>query len=430
MSRLLSNMIYLISERVFLLGINLVSNIIIIRYLGVHDFGSLALFQVYYALVISISEFGLRRVYSSLKSTTRESIVFFQSFKFKLIASSLLAIFIFSIIKVFNFPSFYYFLLLAVIASPFELYVYHFESNLENAILVKLRITINITLSLLRILLCFLGAELQYLIATYAFNNIIINAFCFYLSRVRGFSFYKLQSNRAKSIVSKHIIERSLFFWLSMIIVQINMRTDQLMLSAYASVIEVGIYAGAYKLIEQLMTIPSVLASVYLPYMSKVDGNNKPRFLEDLYLYSLLLSLPLGFLLFFAAPYLIPLLLGDAFSKSIIIFQLLAVAFPFLVLANFSGLFYSVFMLEKLAIYRNAMGLLVSLVSNYFFIDMFGAVGAAVSVVLSFFFISFIAEIFVPKARENVFMKYRAVKKIFETETYLKLITHIKNVKR
>lgn len=430
MSRLFSNIAYLIGERVALLLINLISNIVIIRYLGPNDFGILALFQVYYALVISVSEFGVRRVYSSLKSSKRESIVFLQTFKFKVIASFSLGVLICILLNVLNLSNVYFLLLFAVFASPFELYVYHFESNLENNILVRLRLVINILLSLLRIGLCLSGVGVFYIIATYAVNNIIINIFCFYLSSIRGFSFFKIKSARSKSIITRHILERSLFFWLSMIILQVNMRTDQLMLSAFTSVASVGIYAGAYKLIEQLMTIPSVLASVFLPYMSKSGSKNKKEALEDLYLHSLLLSLPISCILIIIAPYIIPLLLGREFTSSVAVFQALAIAFPFLVLANFSGLFYSIFMLEKLAVFRNILGLIISVLCNYIFIEIFGPFGSAISVIISFFFISFVAEIFVPKARENVYMKYRAFFRLFKLTTYTNVIFYAKNIKR
>ncbi|OUE90409.1 hypothetical protein AZZ82_000495, partial [Klebsiella aerogenes] len=68
MKKLISNIIYLISEKFLTTFILLVSNIIVIRYLGVESFGELAIFQIYYALAITVSEFGIRRVYSSFRT--------------------------------------------------------------------------------------------------------------------------------------------------------------------------------------------------------------------------------------------------------------------------------------------------------------------------------------------------------------------------
>lgn len=92
MGKLLSNLIYLIFEKFSTTLILLISNVVIIRYLGVEDFGRLAIFQLYYALAVTVSEFGIRRVYSSLKDPAREALIFSQAFYIK-IASSLFSLF-------------------------------------------------------------------------------------------------------------------------------------------------------------------------------------------------------------------------------------------------------------------------------------------------------------------------------------------------
>ncbi|WP_446914185.1 oligosaccharide flippase family protein, partial [Klebsiella pneumoniae] len=84
------------------------------------------------------------------------------------------------------------------------------------------------------------------------------------------------KTNRRK--VRKYILSRSFFFWVSVLAVQLNMRTDQLMLSALAGTASVGIYAGAYKLVEQLMSIPSILANVLLPHISRNVQSNKEKY--------------------------------------------------------------------------------------------------------------------------------------------------------
>ncbi|PLO63794.1 flippase, partial [Klebsiella pneumoniae] len=53
MKKLISNIIYLISEKFLTTFILLVSNIIVIRHLGVESFGKLAIFQVYFALAVT-----------------------------------------------------------------------------------------------------------------------------------------------------------------------------------------------------------------------------------------------------------------------------------------------------------------------------------------------------------------------------------------
>ncbi|MBX4748017.1 oligosaccharide flippase family protein, partial [Klebsiella pneumoniae] len=244
MKKLTSNIAFLMSEKVIVLLIGLLSNVVVIRYLGVENFGQLALFQVYYALIVSITEFGLRRVYSSLQSVKREKLVFLQTLKIKILISFIFSLVVVTFIGLRGDETYYYWLLLAVLASPLELYVYHFEANLKNDLLVKIRVTVAIALAILRITLCLLKADLYLIAISFALNNLIINVICCFMVTRRHNFLVKIKSNSAKKVITKHIFERSFFFWVSMVIVQVNMRTDQLMLSSIATVAQVGIYAG------------------------------------------------------------------------------------------------------------------------------------------------------------------------------------------
>ncbi|HBQ2132635.1 TPA: flippase [Klebsiella variicola] len=426
MKKLTSNIAFLMSEKVIVLLIGLLSNVVVIRYLGVEDFGNLALFQVYYALIVSITEFGLRRVYSSLQSVKREKLVFLQTLKIKILISFIFSLVVVSFIGLRGDETYYYWLLLAVLASPLELYVYHFEANLKNDLLVKIRVTVAIALAILRIALCLLKADLYLIAISFALNNLIINIICCFMVTRRDNFLVKIKSNSAKKVITKHIFERSFFFWVSMVIVQVNMRTDQLMLSSIATVAQVGIYAGAYKLIEQLMAVPSILSSVFLPYISKNKEINKDDYLTKLYAFIIFTTLIISVPAVLCAPYIIPLLLGNGFEASVPVFQILCLSFPFLALANISGLYYSLNMLEKFAVFRNACGLGSSLLLNYIFIKEFGTNGAAFSVMISYFLISFVYEYALKQTRKNAVMKLKAVKFIFTPYFYSELRSLVK----
>jgi O-antigen/teichoic acid export membrane protein len=427
MNKLASNILFLISEKILIIIINLASNIFVIRYLGVEYFGKLAIFQVYYALLIAISEFGLRRIYSSLTSISREKLLFRQCFKIKVFTASLLGGALLCVLVLSSGTDYYYyFLLLAVIASPFELFVYHFEANLQNQLLVKIRVSLSISLAVLRVVLCLIHADFYLIVFTFAINNLLINFICSYLVSKKISLAVPIKSKYFRKIVSTHIFERSFFFWISMIIVQVNMRTDQLLLSNIASITEVGIYAGAYKLVEQLMMIPSILSSVFLPYISKNKNINKTEYLKRLYASTLALSIPICAIAILLAPYILPMLLGKSFIQSVSVFQILCIAFPFLALANLSGLYYSLNMLERYAVYRNFLGLISSIILNYFFISSMGSEGAALSVLISYFLMTFVYELFLKKTQGNAILKINSVKLLFTVSFYKDLLSIVK----
>uniref|UniRef100_UPI0018C8B979 polysaccharide biosynthesis C-terminal domain-containing protein n=1 Tax=Raoultella ornithinolytica TaxID=54291 RepID=UPI0018C8B979 len=138
---------------------------------------------------------------------------------------------------------------------------------------------------------------------------------------------------------------------------------------------------------------------------------------------TLIISIP-GVL---CAPYIIPLLLGKGFEASVTVFQILCLSFPFLALANISGLYYSLNMLEKFAVFRNACGLGSSLILNYIFIKELGTNGAAFSVMISYFLISFVYEFALKQTRKNAVMKLKALKLIFTPHFYSGLRSLVKH---
>ncbi|CAH5180692.1 TPA: oligosaccharide flippase family protein [Klebsiella pneumoniae] len=428
MKKLISNIIYLISEKFLTTFILLVSNIIVIRHLGVESFGKLAIFQVYFALAVTVSEFGIRRVYSSFRTYRREIITFSEVLLLKTILSGSFFMATLLVVYFFKLDVIYYLLALAFLASPFESYSYHFEANLNNQLLSKIRVSVSLFLALLRILLCFISADLILIILSFSISNIIINLLCYWQSKKKGFKpDYSLSAAR-KLIIRKHLLSRSLFFWLSVVVVQLNLRTDQFMLSIMTSAASVGIYAGAYKLVEQFMMIPSILAGVFLPHISRQTNIDRNLYLKRLYFYSLIISVPVSLGCAVVAPFLLPALLGQAFNPSVPVFQLLALSLPVLVLVNLSGLYYSIHKLEKYAVFRNLFGLFLSLSLNAVFIKLGGVVGAALSVLISYTLVAFFVEFLLPITRKNAMLKLESLRDCFLPQSYKSLIYEFKDI--
>ncbi|MEH8568537.1 oligosaccharide flippase family protein [Klebsiella quasipneumoniae subsp. quasipneumoniae] len=418
------NVSALIIEKFLVTIILMTSNIVVIRYLGAEKFGELALFQVYLALVTVVTEFGVRRVYTSQKSVKSEQNIFSEVIFVKSIIATLFFVFFIVLLYSFSIDKKYMLLAIVFIVSPWEAYSYHFEANLKNDLLVKLRVTVTLTLALIRIYLCYIKADVILLMLSFVLNYALTNFICVVIARKNKFNYIPLKKKSSRIKIRKYILNRSFFFWVSVLAVQLNMRTDQLMLSALAGTASVGIYAGAYKLVEQLMSIPSILANVLLPHISRNVQSDKEKYLFEVYKISMLAALPICIILLFTAPLLLPLLLGKEFVDSVPIFQILISALPILVIVNVSGLYYSIFKLEKYAVYRNVFGLGLSLILNFVFIKYLGAIGAAISVFISYTLLAYVFEWILPLTRKNAHLKLQALISIFNTKTYQEIFVY------
>lgn len=206
------NVSALIIEKVLVTFILMASNIVVIRYLGAESFGLLSLFQVYLALITVVTEFGVRRVYTAQKSVRRELIIFRETFYMKVfIAIVMIAAFLI-LVYFANINKYYLFLIIIFIVSPWETYSYHFEANLRNDLLVKIRVSITLSLAIIRIVLCIIKADISLLMLSFVLNYVITNLCCYIFARKYKFKPLRLKSKIKRIKIKKYILSRSFSF--------------------------------------------------------------------------------------------------------------------------------------------------------------------------------------------------------------------------
>lgn len=412
-----SNLAWLLGERVALTLVVFVSNVYVIRYLGAERFGELALFQVYLALTLTSTEFGLRRVFLALGQARAVQLVLAATVRIKMALGALLAVVIVgAVIGLHGRPEFL--LLLVVVAlAPLEAYVYHFEAQLRNDLLARIRIVLALALAALRVGLCAGGFGVTAIAATYVLPGVLLGLVCRTLARREAPPPAPPHPAR-EAAVRGHVLRRSCFFFGSVILVQLHSRTDQLLLNAFAGSAELGIYAGAYKFLEQILMFPAMLTAVLLPALSRRSEAETTRGLEQAYFAILVLALAMAVGFSVAARPLVAIVLGPGFERAAGVLAILAWGIPGLFLASASGLFYSVNGLEQRAFVRNLMGLATAVGLGLILIPRYGAAGAAWSMVASYSFLAFGAEWCWAPLHRNARLKVRAVAALFSMRSY------------
>jgi len=157
-------------------------------------------------------------------------------------------------------------------------------------------------------------------------------------------------------------------------------RIDIVMLAGFRSMTEVGLYNGAYKIMEGLILIAGVIMMVTFPRLSRYGRDNRTEF-YSFFKKLFLVLLSLGFLviavMYVGATPVFHLILGDQYIKSIGIFKILLVA----VLAIYPGNLVTQALialdLQKVYMYVALMGALLNICLNFFLIPVYGATGAA-----------------------------------------------------
>ncbi|HNX87198.1 MAG TPA: oligosaccharide flippase family protein [Bacteroidales bacterium] len=178
--------------------------------------------------------------------------------------------------------------------------------------------------------------------------------------------------------IIKSMIKLGLVNALAIFVMQLNYRLDILMLRKLSTLEEVGFYSLAMQIAEQLWHIPMAVENVVLSRSANSqDRSLVHKTVASTFRISLLVGLFLSIGIFFAAPYLIPWIFGEAFVQSVPMIQ---VVLPgVLILIGFRILNSRLTGMGKpqIAIYTFLPALIINFLLNLFLIPRFGGIGAA-----------------------------------------------------
>ncbi len=185
--------------------------------------------------------------------------------------------------------------------------------------------------------------------------------------------------------IMKSMVKLGLVNAIAIFIMQLNYRLDILMLKKLSTLEEVGFYSLAMQIAEQLWHIPYAIESIVLSRSANTtDDKFVHRTVASIFRVSLLVGLLSGLVIFFIAPFLVPLVFGQAFVKSVAMIQ---VVLPgILILVGFRILNSRLTGMGKpqIAIYTFMPALVINFILNLFLIPRFGGIGAAWSTNVSY----------------------------------------------
>jgi O-antigen/teichoic acid export membrane protein len=167
---------------------------------------------------------------------------------------------------------------------------------------------------------------------------------------------------------------------LSLILSMIFFKVDSVMLSLLRPPSDVALYALPYKILESLLFFPAMVGGMILPVFARASTRGPQevgtplRSAVDLYLLG---ALPLAALLFLAAPWVVVLLGGTAFSASAPVLQILSVTLGMLFFGNLFGNAVVAIGEQRRLLRVYALLTVVNVGANLLVIPRFSYIGAA-----------------------------------------------------
>lgn len=145
---------------------------------------------------------------------------------------------------------------------------------------------------------------------------------------------------------------------------------------------EVGIYNAAYKVIENLVFFPAMVAGLVLPLLSRFIFSEREKFeiiANKTFKVFYVLIVPLVIGGFFLAPQIIHIVGGDGFAESADVLRILIFALAFIFLGYFFNTILVVANLQKKLMIALSVAAVFNISLNFFLIPRYSYIGTSIS---------------------------------------------------
>jgi O-antigen/teichoic acid export membrane protein len=213
---------------------------------------------------------------------------------------------------------------------------------------------------------------------------------------------WRKETLAGEAVVTKDALlsmaKQALPLLLSGAVIMLYMRIDQLMLGYMIGDAEVGVYSAAVRLSEAWYFVGLTILGVYFPRFLQIRQTQG----EQAYLNAIVrigrivvwVGVALGVSTMVIADWLIHLLYGQGFNEATNVLVVSIWAVPFVYLGYVATQIYIHQGLQSVILYRSLAALLLNVIANYLLIPDFGAVGAAYALLLAQFLSGVVFNIF------------------------------------
>jgi O-antigen/teichoic acid export membrane protein len=388
-NKLFKNISWLFYDKIIRILGGLLVGIWVARYLGPGDFGVLNYALAYTALFKIFANLGLDQIIirEIVKKPKLTPYLLGTAFGVKL-AGGLVAITLIAVSLFFMEMNALAKIVIMVIAAGFifqslDVIDFYYQSRILSKYVVIARNSAFILHTLLKVYFI----VYEYSVVYFALSNI---AYMF-LTSVFLITIYKKNGYEIKQWrFSKKIAVRLLkFSWplaISVFLISIHMKIDQVMIGNMLNTKQVGVYSIAVRLSEFWYFIPAIIISTLMPYFVNLrEANQKLYHGRLMQLYSLMfwMGVSVGIFALFFCEDIIRLLFGEAYTG----------AYSALVFNMWNGIFISqaiargIWMisenLQKYRLYNNLIVVNINIITNIILIPKIGITGAAIATLLT-----------------------------------------------
>lgn len=403
---------WLFADKVVRMGIGLIVNIWVARYLGPDRFGLLSYSQSFVFLFVAISSLGLDSIVIRdlvRDESDRDSLIG-TAFVLKF-AGTVISLILLVLASLFTKNTSDTNLLIFLIASAglfqcFNVIDFYFQAKMISRYAVWANLLAVVISATTKVVLIAVKAPLVAFATVFIIESLLvaIGLILFYLSNRLSIRNWKFRSPVARSL-----LKQSWPMIISAVAISLGMRIDQVLLQNMLGAREVGIYSAAVTLAEPLNLVGVIAAQGIFPFIVRTDSRETlNNCLLSFTRYTAIVIILLSLVIMSCSSKLIGMTFGNSYLLAVMPLMILVWTPLMSFMSIVSNSYYVICNMTKLIAFRQTSLLLLNLILNIFLIPKYGAIGAAVTTLLCDFFLAFLVEIFSSRTREILRIKLMA----------------------
>ena len=428
---ILKNFSWIFVGKIFYALSNLVVSIIVTRYLGPEENGVFNYVLAFTTLFSAISGMGMEEVTVkefNVRSDESGSILF-SGFFLKLcggITACILTV-VSSYTIGMSYDKMVYVIIISIsyVFQAFDIFLYWFQSQSNNKLVVLCQNFIRIIFIILKILLAVWKGTLLFFVLLTAFETIILSMI---LPIVYIHNETKTTAMKFDKKVFAKLFHLSWPMILSSIASSIYMKIDQVMIGQGLGDYELGIYSVAVKLAESWYFVPVGAAAAVLPFIAKAyrEGEEKLNQLFQLYADGMtMLAYGASLVIMLFSRQIINALFGGDYLSADKLLILYVWSGVFMNFGLIRGAYTSVLECTSIGMYGTVLGAIGNIMLNFYLIPMCGARGAVWATIITQMLSAFLSSFFFSKTRKLAFIELNSLFPFIRL--YKKSIKYVRN---
>jgi len=392
----------LLSKAVTWLGTFIVG-IFVARYLGPEQYGLMNYVISYVAIFQAFALFGMDNIEIREEAKNRDDrdAIIGTAFVLKLILAAATILLIFITITLSVNDAFTRTMImmysLTIVCSCFFVTRNYFTAIVWNEYVSKSEIIRTVILMIIKVLLLVVHAKLVWFIAAVTFDYVLLaSGYCFsYSKKIGKISLWRFDKNWAKVL-----LRQSLPLMLSLTTVVIMQRIDQLMIKNMIDNESLGQYSVAFKFVEIMIIIPTIMAQTISPMLVKIKKENEEEYAGKSQIFidlTVWICVIMAVVVCLIAYPLIKYTFGEQYLLAVPVLQIMSFKVVGDALSQTSGQMIIIEGIHKYMVIREILGCICCVLMNLLLIPRYGIVGSAIASVCAILVSGFLSQALMPR---------------------------------